>query len=195
MMPLRITQFGEPILREKGAKIEQFDAALKQLATDMLATMYAAEGIGLAAQQVNKAVQLFVMDLQLRPEDIRFDYTFDGKKPPLELIMPLTVVNPAVQVSGDEEDYEEGCLSFGSIRGAVKRPLHVKMNFQDVEGHPHTVECDGIFARCILHEYDHLQGVLFIDRMETRVVRLLESKLKKLKRHSRDFLKQQKFGQ
>lgn len=194
-MQLRVTQFGEPILREKGTMIEQFDEGLAALATDMIETMYAAEGIGLAAQQIGRALQLFVMDLQLRPEDVHFEYTYDGKQPPLELIMPLTVVNPKVEAFGDEDGYEEGCLSFGDIRGAVKRPLSVNMQFQDVAGNPHTVECDGIFARCILHEYDHLQGVLFIDRMETRVVRNLETQLKKLKRASRDFLKQQKSQQ
>lgn len=191
-MPLRITQFGEPILREKGATVDTFDDALAVLAAAMIETMYDAQGIGLAAQQIGRALQLFVIDLQLDQEDVHFEYTYDGKHPPLELIMPLTVVNPKVQIIGDDADlYEEGCLSFGDIRGAVKRPLTVKMQFQDVAGNPHTVECGGIFARCILHEYDHLQGVLFIDRMENKIVRGLESKLKKLKRSTRDFLKQQ----
>lgn len=193
-MVLRVTQFGETILREKGSPITQFDESLKELAQNMIDTMYDEEGIGLAAQQVDEALQLFVMDTQLREEDVNFEYTFDGKKPPLDLIMPLVVVNPEVEAFSEEVDYEEGCLSFPDIRGNVKRPTHVRMKFQDVDGNPHQVECDGIFARCILHEFDHLQGVLFIDRMETRTLRSLEAKLKKLKRSTRDFLKQQKKG-
>lgn len=188
-MILRITQYGEPILKEKGADVEHFDDDLATLAKDMFETMYDAEGIGLAAQQVGKGLQFFVLDVNMPDREVAFNYTIDGKKPPLDLIMPLAVANPKVESFGGIDDYEEGCLSFGDIRGIVNREAEVRMTYQDLQGNPHTIECDGIFARCILHEYDHLQGTLFIDRMETKVLRGLDSKIKKLKRSTRDFLR------
>lgn len=191
-MLLRVTQFGEPILRKKGDTIEVFDDALVTLAEDMLETMYEEEGIGIAAQQVGHAKQLFVMDLQLGDRAADFEYKLDGKTLPLDLIMPLAVVNPQIEAFEQELPYEEGCLSFPDIRGEVRRPSWVRMKYQDLAGDSHTVECNGIFARCILHEYDHLQGMLYVDRMEPHVLKSIEGKLKKLKRQTRDFLKAQK---
>lgn len=191
-MILRITQFGEPVLKKAGQPVTVFDDKLKDLAADMLETMYDAEGIGLAAQQIGKPIQLFVMDLCLREREVDFFYELDGKTPPLSLIMPLTMVNPSVVASGDELPYEEGCLSFPGVRGNVIRPTVVRVDYQDLDGNAHTLECDGIFARVILHENDHLQGVLFTERMHPSILRPLESKIKKLKRQSRDFLKSQK---
>lgn len=186
---MRITQFGEPVLKHPGKPVEHFDKALKVLADNMLETMYEAEGIGLAAQQIGQPIQLFVMDLCLREREVDFHFQLDGRTPPLNLIMPLVMVNPSVQTSGQEMPYEEGCLSFPGIRGEVIRPTEVQVDYQDVEGAQHHLECDGIFARVILHENDHLQGVLFTERMHPGVLRPLESKLKKLKRQTRDWLK------
>lgn len=188
-MRLRVTIFGEPILKEKGKRVEVFDQKLRDLAQDMLDTMYAEEGIGLAAQQVGHALQLFVMDLQRKQEEVDFEYTLDGRTPPIDLIMPMVVVNPEVQTSGREILFEEGCLSFPGIRGKVARPENVTLHFQDLDGTPHVATGNGIFARCILHEYDHLQGKLFIERMSPQTVSLLQSRLKKLRRETRDFLK------
>lgn len=188
-MLLRITQFGEPVLKQQGEPVTVFDDELKTFAADMLETMYAAEGIGLAAQQVDRPIQLFVMDLQVREREVDFSYVLDGRKPPLELIMPLAMVNPEVEAFGEEQPYDEGCLSFPGVRGNVIRPSMVRVKYQDLDGQSHSLECDGIFARVILHENDHLQGVLFIERMHPDTLRAQESKLKKLKRGSRDFLK------
>lgn len=191
-MLLRVTEFGEPILKEPGAPITTFDASLRQLAADMFETMYAEEGIGLAAQQVGHALQLFVLDLQVSKQAPEFHYTFDGKTPPLELIMPLAVANARVELNpADTGWYEEGCLSFPGARGEIERPLALRMDFQDLNGTPHVIECDGIFARVIQHEFDHTQGILFIERMTPQVLRPLHSKLKRIKRNSRDFLKSQ----
>ncbi|MGE9293348.1 MAG: peptide deformylase [Puniceicoccales bacterium] len=190
-MVLRVTQYGEPVLKEKGAPVTEFNAELRQLADDMVETMHAAEGIGLAAQQVGKAIQMFVMELPVYEDEPSPAYLYDGKQPPLELIMPLAVVNPELELLGDEAGYEEGCLSFPGIRGRVDRPTRVRLRFQDVEGAPHEISCDGLFARVIQHEYDHLQGVLFIDRMNPRVLRTIESKVRRLRRSTRDFLKDQ----
>lgn len=194
-MILRVTQFGEPVLKEPGARIEAFDDTLRTLAADMLETMYAEEGIGLAAQQVGQALSLFVVDLQVSKSTAQFQFQFDGKTPPLEAIMPLVVVNPEVELNDIETElYEEGCLSFPGARGAVERPTTLTMRYQDLDGAPHTLICNGLFARVIQHEYDHTQGILFIERMTPQVLRPLHSKLKRLKRDTRDFLKSQRPG-
>jgi peptide deformylase len=193
-MLLRVTQYGEPILRKVGTAITEFDADLAQLADDMVDTMYDEEGIGLAAQQIGKAIQLFVMDV--RPpegEQPAFDYRFDGKQPPLDLIMPMAVANPKVSIIDSSEDvYEEGCLSFPDVRGKVTRPIGVRCEFQDTEGNSHILDATGLLGRCILHESDHLNGELFIDRMDKRDLQRMTPRIKKIKRGSRDFLKSQK---
>ncbi|MBC2593060.1 peptide deformylase [Ruficoccus amylovorans] len=190
-MLLRITQYGEPVLKEKGAPVTEFNDELRKLADDMVETMREAEGIGLAAQQIGKAIQMFVMEVPVYEDQDDPDYLYDGKHPPLDLIMPLAVINAELTLSGEEAPYEEGCLSFPGIRGKVERPTRLRMRFQDLDGNPHEIVCDGLFARIIQHEYDHTQGVLFIDRMNPRVLRPLESKIRRLRRDTRDFLKSQ----
>jgi peptide deformylase len=193
-MLLRVTQYGEPILRKVGTAITEFDADLAQLADDMVDTMYDEEGIGLAAQQIGKAIQLFVLDV--RPpegEQPAFDYSFDGKQPPLDLIMPMALANPKVSIIDSSENvYEEGCLSFPDVRGKVTRPIGVRCEFQDTEGNSHILEATGLLGRCILHESDHLNGELFIDKMNKRDLQRMTPRIKKIKRGSRDFLKSQK---
>jgi peptide deformylase len=193
-MLLRVTQYGEPILRKVGTAITEFDADLAQLADDMVDTMYDEEGIGLAAQQIGKAIQLFVLDV--RPpegEQPAFDYSFDGKQPPLDLIMPMALANPKVSIIDSSENvYEEGCLSFPDVRGKVTRPIGVRCEFQDTEGNSHILEATGLLGRCILHESDHLNGELFIDKMDKRDLQRMTPRIKKIKRGSRDFLKSQK---
>lgn len=193
-MILRVTQYGEPILRKQGEAIGDFNADLAELADDMVDTMYDEEGIGLAAQQIGQALRLCVVDVR-PPEgsEISFRYSYDGKQPPLDLFMPLAICNPKITIIDEQEDvYEEGCLSFPGVNGKVVRPIGVRCEFQDVQGNPHVIEADGLLGRCILHEVDHLNGVLFIDRMEKRDLKRNEAKLKKLKRESRDFLKSQR---
>jgi len=193
-MLLRVTQYGEPILRKVGTAITEFDADLAQLADDMVDTMYDEEGIGLAAQQIGKAIQLFVLDVR-PPEGEKppFDYSFDGKQPPLDLIMPMALANPKVSIIDSSENvYEEGCLSFPDVRGKVTRPIGVRCEFQDTEGNSHILEATGLLGRCILHESDHLNGELFIDKMDKRDLQRMTPRIKKIKRGSRDFLKSQK---
>ena len=190
-MILRITQYGEPILRKVGKPITEFDEALAELAKDMVDTMYEEEGIGLAAQQVDRALQICVIDVR-PPEgvEVPFAYNYDGKQTPLDLIMPMVIVNPKVTIIDNTEDvYEEGCLSFPGVNGKVDRPIGIRCEFQDTEGNSHVIEADGLLGRCILHEVDHLNGKLFIDLMQKRDLKKNETKIKKLKRESRDFLK------
>jgi len=193
-MILRVTQYGEPVLREPGEPVTDFDADLRRLADDMVETMRAEDGIGLAAQQIGEPLQLCVVELLPAPgEQTPFDCEYDGKRPPLELIMPLVMANPRVETADPAETAaEEGCLSFPGIRGDVRRPGAVRATFHDVEGHEHALRCDGLLARCVQHEVDHLHGVLFIDRMAKRDLKANDANLKKLKRASRDSLKQHK---
>jgi peptide deformylase len=187
-MVLPIVHFNSPILRKKGAKITAFDGELARLAADMVDTMHAAHGIGLAAQQIGQAIQLCVVDLRETQAD--FDWEYDGARPPLELFMPLTLVNPELQIVPEPTDsYEEGCLSFPEIRGDVVRPDEVTVKFQDATGVAHTLRCNGLLARCVQHEADHLNGVLFIDRMDKAVLAAIDPELKALKKQTRDATK------
>ncbi len=187
-MPLRIVHYNDPVLRKKGAKVSHFDPALQQLGRDMVETMHAARGIGLAAQQIGQAIQLCVVDL--RETDADFDWELDGAKPPLELFMPMVIANPQVTPEPEpQEAAEEGCLSFPGINGDVLRPDEVAVAYQDEHGTKHTLRCNGLFARCIQHEVDHLNGVLFIDRMDEDTKERIEPALKELKKKTRDAAK------
>jgi peptide deformylase len=178
-MPLPIVHYNAPVLRRKGEPVTTFDPALLRLCGEMVETMHAARGIGLAAQQVGRALQLCVLDL--RETDRDFSWELNGACPPLELIMPMIMANPKVELlPSPVTSYEEGCLSFPEIRGDVDRPDRIRVQFQDAQGNPHALLCDGLFARCVQHEVDHLNGTLFIDRMSKGVRRSLERSIKAL---------------
>ena len=183
-MPLKIVHYNHPVLRKKGAKVTVFSSELTKLANQMVDAMHDAHGIGLAAQQVGQALQLCVVDL--RDTDRDFTWELDGARPPLDLIMPMALVNPELKLlPSDETLYEEGCLSFPEIRGDVARPDAVTVKFQDPSGVPHTLTCTGLFARCLQHEVDHLNGVLFIDRMEKPVRAGIDRAVKDLAKRTR----------
>jgi peptide deformylase len=183
-MPLQIVHYDDPILRKKGEKIKVFDPALARLAADMIETMHVAGGIGLAAQQIGRALQLCVVDLRGVRAD--FNWRLDGAQPPLELFMPAVVANPVVRPEPVAPDIaEEGCLSFPNIRGDVERPQAIVVKFQDEHGTPHALQCDGLLARCIQHEVDHLNGVLFIDRMDKKEFAKIEPAVRDLKKQTR----------
>jgi peptide deformylase len=179
-MSLEIVHYNDPVLRKKGEKIAVFDKALATFADDMVDAMHEAHGIGLAAQQVGRAVQLCVIDL--REAEADFDWLLDGAKPPLELFMPMVLANPKVTVPKKTPTLssEEGCLSFPDIRAEVVRALGLSVKFQDAAGLAHVLECTGLFARCVLHEVDHLNGVLFIDRMEKEAREPIDEAVKEL---------------
>lgn len=183
-MILPVVHYGNPVLRKKGEAVEVFDASLKQLADDMVETMHATNGIGLAAPQVGLAMQFFVIDL--RPpagEEQDFDLVLDGKAVPAQLAMPMAFANATIELlDRDEWACREGCLSFPGIRGEVVRCENVRVKFQDLEGNPHVLECTGMLARCAQHENDHCQGIVFVDRMEARDRLRNTAKLKSLKR-------------
>lgn len=187
-MVLPIVHFNSPILRKKGVNVTAFDSALARLAADMIDTMHAAAGIGLAAQQVGQAIQLCVVDL--RQTEKEFAWEFDGAKPPLELFMPMTIVNPVLVVVPEPTgSYEEGCLSFPEIRGDVVRPDRVSVKFKDLRGVSHTLVCSGLLSRCVQHEVDHLKGILFIDHMDKSTLAAIDPELKALKKQTREAAK------
>ncbi len=181
-MILRVTQYGEPVLREQGKPIAIFDSSLRDLSLSMIETMHESRGIGLAAQQIGIPAMLCVVDLHQEGVDNDFSYSLDGKQPPLDLWMPLTLVNPVIEGFSKETDFcEEGCLSFPGIHGEIERPDAIQVSFLDTEGKPHTLSCNGYLARCIQHEVDHLNGVLFIDRMEKDSLRDAKPAIRRLK--------------
>ncbi len=147
---LRIHQLGAGELRSSARRISKVDESVRDLARDMLRSMYTAKGIGLAAPQVGVPKQLLVIDLDLE----------EASTPPLVLI------NPEITAAGAScNTYEEGCLSIPGVYLQVVRPSVVEVSFRDESGRPRRLKADGLLARCIQHEMDHLQGVLFVDRV------------------------------
>ncbi len=194
-MTLRITQYGESILHQKGSTVESFDAELSQLSKDMLEAMHQVEGIGLAAQQVGKALRFCVVDVPDHPE-YPMACIVDGKALSPSLLMPLSLANPEITpLPSDEYYYEEGCLSFPEIRGDVVRPERILVRYQDLDGVRHELECDGLLARCIQHEADHLDGILFTERMEKKVYAEVKAEVQALKKKTLNTLKVGKLPQ
>ena len=179
-MALEIVHFGTPVLHQEGEPITEFDASLKSLFDDMVETCIGAEGIGLAAHQVGKALMFCVVDL--RGIEIDFDYTLDGSKPPLKLFNPIGMCNPIVtKLESPKTIYEEGCLSFPDIRGDVERTDYIHCQYQDIDGDPHELECNGLLGRCVQHEVDHLNGILFTERMKKKVLRKILPEINELR--------------
>jgi len=148
--PYDIHKLGDAVLRTPARRIGKVDDGIRDLARDMLISMYAARGIGLAAPQIGVHLQLLVIDLELE----------DANSPPLVLI------NPEITgVGGSICTYEEGCLSIPGVYLDVVRPSVVEVSYRDAMGRPKRMKADGLMARCIQHEMDHLNGVLFVDRV------------------------------
>ena len=191
-MTLRITQYGESILHQDGKVVSSFGAELTELANQMLKAMDQAEGIGLAAQQIGQAIRFCVIGVPEHPE-YPMTCILDGKPLSPSLLMPMALANPEVlPLLSNEYYYEEGCLSFPEIRGEVARPERISVKYQDLDGNAHQLECDGLLARCIQHEVDHLNGVLFIDRMEKKTFAEIKKEVKELKQRTIASLKEGK---
>jgi peptide deformylase len=161
MAILEITEFPEKVLKQVGEPVERFDAEFEKLVADMFETMYAEEGVGLAAPQVELSLRLFVMDC-------------DGLK--------LVAANPEIVSAEGEQDGEEGCLSVGRIHTPLKRAARVRLRAQDVRGELFEREAEGLAARCILHETDHCDGFLFIDRLTPLRRDMVKKRFQKMKK-------------
>ncbi|MBQ6534999.1 MAG: peptide deformylase [Opitutales bacterium] len=190
----RLTKYGESVLKAKAAKVESFDEELENLGKDLVETLYEENGLGLAAPQIDVSKRVFAIDMRRRANpDAPCVFTLDGQKLPLDLAMPLVAVNPEVEQLGDYvEIAEEGCLSFPGVFAEVERSEIVRLKYFDTKGAPHEIVCEGLFARCVQHENDHLDGVCFIDRLTPRQLFQIKPKLERVRRATRDFLKSQK---
>lgn len=142
-----IRLYGDPVLRQRAREVEEIDGRLKQLADDMVVTMYEAPGVGLAAPQVGVQKRVFVYD------------TGDGDG-------PKAIVNPGISGARGEWTYEEGCLSVPGLSWPIVRPKEVELSGYDLDGHEVSIEADEFLARVFLHEVDHLDGILLVERLD-----------------------------
>lgn len=152
--PLDIHTLGDRVLRTNAKRISKVDESIRQLAKEMLQTMYTSDGIGLAAPQVAIGKQMVVIDC-------------DPEEP---ANVPLILINPTIKSYGrDICTYQEGCLSVPGVYMDVKRPDAIQVSYKDEYGRPKTLKADGLLSRAIQHELDHLQGVMFVDRIENAI--------------------------
>jgi peptide deformylase len=187
-MRLSIVQYGEPVLRAKGERIDKIDNRIRELAQNMIETMHAANGVGLAAQQVGQPIQLTVLDVS-QVEDRPSTMKLNGKDVDPASAMPLALINPQVDLGVESEMGTEGCLSFPEITGEISRAKSILVRGQDLEGNPVEIETTGFLARAIQHEVDHLNGILFIDRMSSAAKTSLSSRLKRLQKETQHGIK------
>ena len=149
---LEIYKLGDKVLRKHSQRISKVDTSIRNLAKDMLQSMYSAKGIGLAAPQIGIHKELLVIDINY--EDSAAE--------------PLILINPEITAFGSTlNSYEEGCLSIPGVYLNVFRPSTIKLKFRDEMGRPRKMKAEGLLARCIQHEMDHLNGVLFVDRVSS----------------------------
>lgn len=173
MALLEILTYPDPRLAQKSKPVEKFDAALAKLCADMLETMYAAPGIGLAAPQVNVHRQLLVIDI---------DYETDEHDPTkLTQQNPRVFINPKILKKEGKTLFKEGCLSVPGTYEEVERSEKVTVEYQDVDGKKHTLDAEGLLAIALQHEMDHLDGRLFIDRLSFVKSRTIKKKIKREK--------------
>lgn len=183
-MVLPIVTYGHPVLRKPGARIDSLTPDLLRLIDDMFDTMYESNGIGLAAQQVGHALQLAVIDV--RGVDDRPSWIeIGGVAADVATAMPLVLVNPTLAPGAEMILGPEGCLSFPEVFGDISRPAVVGVKATNRLGQPFEFRCGGLLARAIQHEWDHLQGILFIDRMSADVKALVREDFERIQAETR----------
>jgi peptide deformylase len=187
-MVLPVVKYGHPVLRQKGARVERITAELKNLIADMIETMHAARGVGLAAQQVGHALQLAVVDVS-EVTDRPSTLFLKGEPADVAAFMPVVLINPHVKPVADPVSGPEGCLSFPEIYADISRPEQVEVTALNEQGKPLAFRCSGLLARAIQHELDHLNGILFIDRMEVAKKRELKPELDALQSETKESLR------
>ncbi len=175
-MILPVVKYGSPVLRQKGAKIEAITPEIKKLIADMFETMEENHGVGLAAQQIGVAKQLTVIDVR-EVKDRPSWLELKGQPADVNDLMPLVLINPIVTGIGESVKGSEGCLSFPEIYAEISRPETVDVQALDAHGEPLAFRCGGLLARAVQHETDHLNGLLFIDRMEKKMKLELQDEL------------------
>lgn len=180
-MILPIYTYGQPVLRQRAETIEGDSPELQALIDDMIETMRGASGLGLAAPQVGKALRLFIVDLSGIAEDVAEE---NGGVVPDYAQGPMVFINPEVVLddASDRVDYEEGCLSIPDLRETVWRPDRIRLHYQDRTLAQHERVVEGMLARVIQHEFDHVEGVLFVDHLSPLRKRMLQRRLKSMAR-------------
>ena len=183
-MILPILQYGDPILRAKGERVEKIDGRIRDLVANMIETMHEAHGVGLAAQQIGEALQVTVLDVSA-VEDRPSTLKLSGRDADPKSAMPIVLINPEIELRGEIEVGMEGCLSFPEVTGDIERAQSVLVRAQTLEGELVQIEASGLLARAIQHEHDHLHGILFIDRMNSAAKAALSSRLKRLQKETK----------
>jgi peptide deformylase len=187
-MILEVLRYGHPVLRQKGARIDSITADIHELIANMKETMYAAKGVGLAAQQVGRALQLAVIDVSGatdRPSTLQLN----GKPADVAAYMPVVLINPQVKPVGEPLAGPEGCLSFPELYADITRPETVDVTALNEKGKKIHFQCGGLLARAVQHEIDHLNGILFIDRMTRDKKEELKPELEELQAATKEALK------
>ncbi len=179
-MKYEIVTYGKSVLREKAQPIEDITADIRKLADDMLETMYASNGVGLAAQQIGLEIAICVVDVP--PAQDRRPETGERENPDVE--MPLVLLNPVIIESTSSHRSEEGCLSIPDIVAPIKRAKEVTVEFLDLNGARRSIRAKGLLARAVQHELDHLNGMLVVDRMSLVKKAAISGKLKKMKKEA-----------
>ena len=182
-MTLEIVKYGNPVLRQKGKAVDEITDEVRTLAGEMIETMRAANGVGLAAQQVGFPLQLTVLEVE-ETDDRPSTMTMDGQPVDLAAWMPLILLNPVLELGAEKADGSEGCLSFPEITADIARALWVKAKGRLLDGRDIEFEATGLLARALQHETDHLNGILFIDRMKSATRTVLAGRLKRLQRET-----------
>jgi peptide deformylase len=175
-MILEIVKYGNPLLRQKGARIERVTPEIKKLIADMFETMHERHGVGLAAQQVGRALQLTVIDVR-DVKDRPSTLELKGNAADPNEIMPLVLINPEIKPVGEPAISGEGCLSFPEIYAEISRPEFVEVKALNEKLKPIEFRAGGLLSRAVQHETDHLNGILFIDRMNRKTKEELREKL------------------
>jgi peptide deformylase len=183
---LEIIKYGHHVLREKGKRIARITPEIRQLAADMIETMYTANGLGLAAQQIGRALMLTVIDVSGNEQPSVL--LIDGKPQDLASFMPLVLVNPQLSNHEGEQIGSEGCLSVPDVSADIRRAVKVTVRAQNLDGKELVFDCTGLLARAAQHEVDHLNGILFIDRMDAATRASLSGKLKKMQKETQSQL-------
>jgi peptide deformylase len=182
-MILEIVKYGDRVLRQKGGAVREITDELCALARDMIETMRAAYGAGLAAQQVGIALQLAVIEVK-QERDCPSTMTVDGREVDLADWMPMVLLNPELELGREKEGGTEGCLSFPDVTAEIERAVLVRAKGQLLDGREIEFKATGLLARALQHEVDHLNGVLFIDRMNSASKTALKGKLKRMQREA-----------
>lgn len=183
-MILEITKYPDPVLRMKGKKVNEITDEIRSLAENMIDTMNDAHGVGLAAQQISVPLQMAVIDVSIS-EERPSTMSIDGKEVDLKEWMPMVILNPELVLSKEREVGIEGCLSFPDLTADIDRAASVVATGQLLDGRKITFSATGLLARALQHEIDHLNGVLFIDRMNSAAKLSAARKLKRMQKDAK----------